>query len=108
MQPRTSERFAHRFRIEYCGISVAIEGHGVVIDLSKSGCRMEANIVPTKGAELKVQLFLADYSWPMKVDRAVVRWVKNRTVGLEFVTLQTSQRDRLTRVIMKLKQDAGY
>jgi hypothetical protein len=37
-----------------------------------------------------------------------VRWVKKRTVGLEFVALQSSQRDRLVRVIMKLKQDAGY
>ena len=108
MQPRTSERFAHRSRIEYCGVTVAIEGHGVVIDLSKSGCRMETNIVPNKGAELKLQLFLADYSWPMKVDRAVVRWVKNRTVGLEFVALQSSQRERLVRLIMKLKQDVGY
>ena len=26
MQPRTAERFAHRFRIEYCGIGVPIEG----------------------------------------------------------------------------------
>src|SRR6476660_6260277 len=77
MQPRTAERFAHRFRIEYCGIGVPIEGHGAVIDLSKSGCRMETDTVPAKGAELKLQLFLADYSWPMKVDRAVVRWVKN-------------------------------
>ena len=108
MQPRTAERFAHRFRIEYCGIGVPIEGHGAVIDLSKSGCRMETDTVPAKGAELKLQLFLADYSWPMKVDRAVVRWVKKRTVGLEFVALQSSQRDRLVRVIMKLKQDAGY
>jgi PilZ domain len=91
MQLRTGERFLHRSSIQYSGIGVVIEGHGVVIDLSKSGCRVETDTVPAKGAERKFQLFLADYSWPMKIDRAVVRWVKKRTVGREFVALQSSQ-----------------
>ena len=44
----------------------------------------------------------------MKVDRAVVCWIKGHTFGLEFVSLQAAQRDRLIRVIMKLKQDVGH
>jgi len=57
---------------------------------------------------LKVEIFLSDYDGPMKIDRAVVRWTKGRAFGLELVTLQSAQRDRLTRIIMKFKQDVGH
>ncbi len=108
MKPRTTERFPHRFRVLFSGIEAAIEGEGTITDLSKGGCRIESETCPPKGAELKIELSLSDYFWPMKVDRAVVRWTKGRTFGVEFVTLQSAQRDRLVRVVMKLKQDAGH
>jgi hypothetical protein len=108
MKPRATERFTFRSRVFFSGVDAAIEGEGTIADMSKSGCRVESDTHPSKGAELKVELFLSDYSWPLKVDRAVVRWTKGRTFGLEFVTLQSAQRDRLVRVIMKLKQDAGH
>ena len=108
MKPRTSERFSPRSLIFFAGLEVAIEGEGKISDLSKMGCRVESDTQPAKGVELKLELFLSDYSWPMKVDRAVVRWIKGRTFGLEFLSLQSAQRDRLVRVIMKLKQDIGH
>ena len=77
-------------------------------DLSKTGCRVESDTQPPKGTELKLDLFLSDYSWPMKIDRAVVRWTRGRTFGIEFVNMQAAQRDRLIRIIMKLKQDVGH
>ena len=85
-----------------------MDGEGTIADLSKTGCRVESDTQPAKGLELKLELFLLDYSWPMKVDRAVVRWIKGRTFGLEFLNVQSAQRDRLVRLIMKLKQDIGH
>lgn len=85
-----------------------VEGEGTIADLSKTGCRVESDTQPPNGTELKLNLFLADYSWPMKVDRAVVRWTKGRTFGVEFLHLQSAQRDRLVRLVMKLKEDVGH
>jgi hypothetical protein len=107
-QQRGAERFHKQCRIFFSAIDGAVEGEGAIADLSKTGCRVESDTQPAKGVELKLELFLLDYSWPMKVDRAVVRWVKGRTFGLEFSSLQSAQRDRLVRLIMKLKHDVGH
>jgi hypothetical protein len=108
MKPRAAERFSLRSRVFFSGIDVAVEGEGTISDLSKTGCRVQSDTQPSKDVELKLELFLSDYTWPMKVDRAVVRWIKGRTFGLEFVSMQAAQRDRLMRVIMRLKQDVGH
>jgi hypothetical protein len=108
MKPRTAERFSLRSRVSFSGIGIEIKGEGTLSDLSKTGCRVESDILPPKGAELKLEIFLSDYAWPMKVDRAVVCWTKGRSFGLELVSLQAAQRDRLTRITMKLKQDIGH
>jgi hypothetical protein len=108
MKPRAVERFVLHSRVCFSGIEVPVKGEGTISDLSKTGCRVQSATQPSKGIELKLELFLSDYSWPMKVDRAVVRWTQGRTFGLEFVSLQSAQRDRLIRVIMKLKQDVGH
>ena len=108
MKPRMAERFLLRSRVTFSGIGVELKGEGTLSDLSKTGCRIESDTRPPEGTELKLELFLSDYAWPMKVDRAVVRWTKGRAFGLELVSLQSAQRDRLTRIIMKFKQDVGH
>jgi hypothetical protein len=108
MKPRTAERFLLRSRVSFSGIGIEIKGEGTLSDLSKTGCRVESDTRPPKGAKLKLEIFLSDYAWPMKVERAVVCWTKGRAFGLELVSLQSAQRDRLTRIIMKFKQDVGH
>lgn len=108
MKPRMAERFSHRTRVSFSGIDVETKGEGTLSDLSKTGCRIESDTRPPQGTELKLEIFLSDYAWPMKIDRAVVRWTKGRAFGLELVNLQSAQRDRLTRIIMKFKQDVGH
>jgi len=108
MQPRTSERFRYRVRVFFAGIENDVEGEGTVADLSKGGCRIESETQPPIGTEVKLSLFMPDFSWPMKVDRAAVQWVKGETFGVRFLSLQSAQQERLTRCIMKLKQQAGY
>lgn len=108
MKPRMAERFSLRSRVSFSGIGTELKGEGTLADLSKTGCRVESDTQPPKGTELKLELFLPDYAWPLKIDRAVVCWTKSRAFGLELVNLQSAQRDRLTRIIMKLKQDVGH
>jgi len=108
MKPRMTERFLLRCRVTFSGTGIEMKGEGILSDLSKTGCRVESDKPPPEGTELKLEIFLSDYAWPMKIDRAVVRWTKGRAFGLELVALQSAQRDRLTRIIMKFKQDVGH
>src|ERR1044072_2612313 len=108
MNPRTSERFQQRIAVEFSALESSVEGKGMITDLSKGGCCVESDVLPARGTALRMSLSLPDFTWPMKVERAVVRWVKRTTFGVEFFTVQSSQRERLARFIMKLKEEAGY
>jgi peptidoglycan/xylan/chitin deacetylase (PgdA/CDA1 family) len=108
MKPRMSERFPVRVDVIFFAYGTDTEGKGIIADLSKGGCHMESDAQPNPGAELRLSILMPDYTWPMKVDRAIVRWVKGRHFGVEFLSMHSSQRDRLTRFIMKVKQERGY
>jgi hypothetical protein len=53
------------------------------------------------GMALKLSLFLPDYNWPLRVDRAIVRWVAGQDFGLEFTTIRMAQRERLRALVIK-------
>jgi c-di-GMP-binding flagellar brake protein YcgR len=108
MKPRMSERFPVRVEVSFFTHDADTERKGTIIDLSKGGCRVESAAQPKSGDELRLSILTPDYSWAMKVDRAIVRWVQGRHFGVEFASMHSSQRDRLTRFIMKVKQDRGY
>jgi len=108
MKPRMTERFPVRVDLIFLTQGRLTEAKGTITDLSKGGCRAESDAQPKAGAELRLSILIPDYSWPMKVDRAIVRWVKGRHFGVEFLSMQASHRDRLNRFIMKAKQDRGY
>ncbi len=91
--PRIATRHKLECRTFFSG--GGLEGEGVVVDLSRSGCKMRCETLPETGAALKVELFLPDYPRPLKIERGVVRWVKGERFGVEFVDIQASQRERL-------------
>lgn len=92
-KPRIATRHKLTCRAFFSG--AGLEGEGMVIDMSKSGCRIQCQNVPEAGSTLKVDLFLPDYPRPLKIERGLVRWAKADTFGLEFVEIQASQRERL-------------
>jgi hypothetical protein len=103
-----SERFPVRIDAIFYTGGMETEAKGTISDLSKGGCRAESHVPPNAGAELRLSIMMPDYAWPLKVDRAIVRWVKNRCFGIEFLSMHSSQRDRLTRFIMRVKQERDY
>ena len=92
-KPRSVPRHKLECRTFFAG--GGLEGEGVVVDLSRSGCKVRCETVPDAGAELEINLFLPDYPRPLKVERSVVRWVKGERFGVEFLDIQASQRERL-------------
>ena len=92
-KPRIATRHELNCRTFFSG--GGLEGEGVVVDLSRSGCKVQCESLPETGAELEINLFLPDYPRPLKVERSVVRWVKGERFGVEFLDIQASQRERL-------------
>ncbi len=72
-----------------------------VLDLSTSGCKAESLTPVTKGMELAVKLFLPDHQWELKIERAAVRWIEEKTFGLEFLGIRPAQRERIRLLLAR-------
>ena len=79
----------------------ALEGEAQLYDVSTTGCQVESSVDVEEGMELQLFLELPDYPWPLRINKAVVRWVNGLTFGLEFVEILPAQRERLLSLIMK-------
>jgi len=101
MQDRKSTRLKAKLRIFFSGGGV--EGEGTVLDLSKSGCRVDCESEIVKDAAVAAWIYSPDYDWPLKIERAVVRWVSPKVFGLEFVEILPAQRERLRTVLNEKK-----
>ncbi len=97
MMDRKGPRFKTRIRIFFSG--GAIEGEGTVVDLSKGGCRVECETELAIGDEVEAWVYPPDHEWPLKIERAIVRWRKATEFGLEFLQIQPAQKERLRLVL---------
>ena len=97
IETRSSERIALQ-----CSIIVANgiqTGEGRVLNVSDSGCLVEAPILIKAGDHLQLRLFLPDTNLSMCVSLAVVHWALGFRFGIEFVTVDEKHRARLNHFI---------
>jgi len=71
------------------------EGEGRLLDISIHGCRIVSGECLQVGTLLKVSICLPDQIDPLRIDKAIVRWVEKGQIGLEFVSLRLEELDRL-------------
>lgn len=83
--------------------SEEIEGEAKVTNISTAGCRAESDINLAEGLEFVVLLQLPDQKNPVRIDRAIVRWVDGNSFGLSFSLFLPSERARLREFIGKKK-----
>ena len=79
------------------------EGEAGVLDISTNGCQATSLETVAVGMTLRLSVFLGDQQWPLRIDRAIVRWVNGQNFGLEFTGIRSAQRERLRALIMKAK-----
>ena len=79
------------------------EGEATILDLSTGGCQATSLTEVQVGATFRLSLFLQDQEWPVRIDEALVRWVKGSAFGLEFTEIRSAQRERIRALIMKAK-----
>ena len=79
------------------------EAEATILDLSTNGCQATSLTEVQVGTTLRLSLFLHDQEWPVRIDEALVRWVKGANFGLEFTGIRSAQRERVRAIIMKAK-----
>lgn len=80
-----------------------VEGDATITNISTSGCRAESDINMAEGLVVQVIIQLPGQLPPVKVERALVRWVSGNAFGLNFILFFPSERDRLRAFIEKIK-----
>ena len=80
------------------------EGEATILDLSTNGCQATTLVQLQVGMVLRLSLFLQDQKWPLRLDKALVRWVSGTIFGLEFTGIRSAQRERVRAIIMNAKR----
>lgn len=102
MAERRGRRLRLSCRLFFFGAD-DFEGEATILDLSTGGCQATSLSEVQVGMTLRLSLFLQDQEWPLRIDEALVRWVKGPTFGLEFTKIRPAQRERVRAIIMKAK-----
>jgi hypothetical protein len=99
-EKRQQPRFTAQFRSTFSGGQR--EGQGKTLDLSDGGCRIETDQPVVAGAAFECRIYAPGLNWPLRIEEAQVRWVKGKTFGLQFVSMQPEERAKLQEVIANL------
>ena len=104
---RVTPRFRGQFRTIVLS-ATKTEGTGVMLDLSKSGCRLESPLILAPGHSLALRIYVPGLEWPLMIDGVLVQWVSGQVVGLAFVRISPSEQQRLEKVIADLRVRGDY
>ena len=102
MAERRGRRLSLSCRLFFFGEN-DFEGEAKVLDLSTNGCQATSLVQVQTGMTFRLSLFLHDQKWPLRIDEALVRWVKGANFGLEFTGIRPAQRERIRAMIMAAK-----
>ncbi len=78
------------------------KGSGMVFDLSMMGCTFESDAQLQEGSLVRLALEIPKEPRPVHIDAAVVRNIREDNVGVEFLRLQKSEKERLQLLIHDL------
>ena len=101
---RTTPRLRVQFRTTFA-VSSNLEGTGIMLDLSRGGCRIESPVSVEPGVSLELRIYAPDIEWPLMVEAASVQWVSGKIFGLAFFRITETEQQRLGQVINALMAD---
>jgi len=103
-EQRLRPRFTAQFRSTFSGGQR--EGQGKTLDLSDGGCRIETDQPVVVGAAFECRIYAPGLNWPLRIDEAQVRWVKEKVFGLQFVSMLPDERAKLKQVMASLQAES--
>jgi PilZ domain len=78
-------------------------GLGVVVDISLKGAKVMSTAAMNPGDHLAVSFRMPDQATAMQLD-AIVRWINDQLIGLEFVSIPVSAETRLKKFLARSSQ----
>ncbi len=103
MDKRQQPRFTAQFRSTFSGGQR--EGQGRTLDLSAGGCKIETDLPVFVGASFECRIYIPGLDWPLRIDEAQVRWVKDNTFGIQFTKIQLDEETKLKEVTASLNEE---
>ena len=100
-EQRAEPRVAVQFHTMVSG-SVESEGTGIILDLSRNGCRLESPLLMLPGLSLELRIAVPGLEWALMIDGADVQWADEDRAGLAFVRIRETERQRLSHVMTTL------
>lgn len=104
MERRKQVRFPVRFKSSFSSANL-VAGEGTLNDLSLMGCSVLSASEAKVGTVLQLQVCVSDNEAPISIAQAVVRWIRGKSFGCEFQTLNSDGWVRLQQVINNLEKE---
>lgn len=79
-----------------------LEGQATLVDLSMGGCGLDTRFFFEPGMLLRLQIQTWEDQLPVTVESAVVRVIRPRTVGVEFLKISPVEKHRLSHFVKGL------
>ena len=104
---RATPRFRVQFRTTLSDPSKT-EWMGTLLDLSRSGCRLESPLLLlAPGLALVLRVQVPGLEWPLMIDGAHVQWVSGQIAGLAFFQIRQTEQQRLDNVLQNEESTGG-
>ena len=87
--------------------SVESDGTGILLDLSRSGCRLESPLLMLPGLSLELRIAVPGLEWALMINGADVQWAEEDRAGLAFVRIRETERQRLSDIMTILLAGAA-
>jgi len=100
IEKRRQPRFTAQFRSTFSGGQR--EAQGKTLDLSDGGCRIETEHPVVVGATFECRIYAPGLNWPLRIDEGQVRWLRGKTFGIQFTSIQPDEQVKLKQVIARL------
>ncbi len=94
---RQYERIGVRFPVLFS--SAQTTGKGVITDVSVADCAMETSLPLKLGETLKLELYPKSGRPPIVVEQAVIRSIRQATIGVQFTEISETDKARLNRLV---------
>jgi hypothetical protein len=94
---REYDRMEMRFPISFSAAEAS--GDGVMLNFSMAGCNFSTSAQIPPGVVLRMVFHVKPGLVPISVEAALVRYVGPGSVGVEFLRLEASERERLQHLV---------
>ena len=100
MNPRKFPRFVVELPVSFIG---QYGGGGIVTNLSLGGCDIDrADVALEVDAMLTLHLYPPSWDAPIQIDAARVPWTMGSKFGLEFLSIEENEHERLHYYLNRL------